>query len=140
MGFAVVADEVRNLAQRSANAARETGDLLEGSLVLVRETSNRLNDLITASAENSRGANLVKDLVAAVGVENQQESRGIQEIAQTIPQVEEATQRVAAGAEESAAASKELNSEATRLDDVAARLERIVTGGGFQTKNDYENG
>ncbi len=134
MGFAVVADEVRNLAQRSANAARETGTLLEGSLVLVRETSGRLNDLVTASAENSRGASRVQDLVNAVGVENHQESRGIQEVAQAIPQVEEATQRVAAGAEESAAASKELSSEAARLDDVAARLERIVAGSGFQLK------
>jgi methyl-accepting chemotaxis protein len=128
MGFAVVADEVRNLAQRSADAARETGALLEGSLDTVRESSARLNDLLAASAENGRSAAKVKQLVDEVGVENHKETSNIQKIAGALPIVEQATQRVAAGAEESAAASEELNSEAFSLDRVAAELELIVAG------------
>lgn len=118
MGFAVVADEVRNLAHRSAQAARETGSLIEESVKTVHESSAKLQDLIEASRVNGTHAARVKDLVDLVASATHQQSQSIREIAHTLPQLEQATHHIAGSAEEGASAAEEMTAQSEKLKEV----------------------
>jgi len=114
-GFAVVAEEVRTLAARSANAAKETADLIEGSIQKVeagtkiaQDTAEAL-DRIVGAIENV--ANLVNEIAAA----SNEQSAGIEQVNQGIMQVSEVVQNNSATSEESATASEELSSQAESL-------------------------
>jgi methyl-accepting chemotaxis protein/methyl-accepting chemotaxis protein-1 (serine sensor receptor) len=129
MGFAVVADEVRNLAQRSAQAAKDTASLIEDSILRSNEGSAKLDEVARAIRKVSESAEAVKTLVSEVSLGSQEQARGIDQIAKAITQMEQVTQQVASNAEESAAASEELNAQAETLDQVVSRLSGMVGGG-----------
>ena len=100
MGFAVVADEVRNLAQRCAQAARDTAGLIEESLAKSHDGKAKV-DLVakamgTVIGESAR----VQTLVEQVNLGSQEQSGGIEQIAKAITQMEQVTQKTAATAEE----------------------------------------
>jgi methyl-accepting chemotaxis protein len=128
-GFAVVADEVRNLAQRSAQAAKDTAVLIEESIASSNDGSTKLEDV--ASAINAITGNVVKvkTLVDEVSEAARQQTQGIDQITQAISQMEKVTQNTAASAEEGAAASEELNSQAESLNSLVETLQRVVGGG-----------
>lgn len=126
MGFAVVADEVRNLAQRSAQAAKDTAVLIEESINNSNEGSQKLDRVADVIRSITESASQVKTLVDEVKVGSEEQARGIQEIAKAISQMEQVTQNAAASAEESASASEELAAQSTALKDVMSRLERLV--------------
>lgn len=128
MGFAVVADEVRNLAHRSAQAAKDTADLIEESIAKSNEGNKKLQ-LVAGSIQQVTGsATQVKVLVDEVDVGSQEQSRGIEQIAAAVTQMETVTQRSAASAEESAAASEELAAQAQALQDIVERMRQLVGG------------
>ncbi len=128
MGFAVVADEVRNLAQRSAQAAKDTAALIEESIGKSGEGSRKL-ELVARSIQQITGsANQVKTLVDEVHVGSQEQARGIEQIGTAVGQMEQVTQRSAANAEESASASEELAGQAQSLYASVERL-RLIVGG-----------
>jgi methyl-accepting chemotaxis protein/methyl-accepting chemotaxis protein-1 (serine sensor receptor) len=108
MGFAVVADEVRNLAQRCAQAAKDTAGLIEESI-----------------AKSNDG----KTLVDEVKLGSEEQARGIEQVAKAITQMEKVTQTTAANAEESASASEELSAQSDTLRAIVARLNGMVGGG-----------
>lgn len=114
-GFAVVAEEVRNLAARSAGAAKETTNMIEGSITKVKAGTKIANDTSTALnkivIDVDKVANLVKDIATA----SNEQSQGIQQINQGIMQVSQVVQTNSATSEESAAASEELSSQAELL-------------------------
>jgi methyl-accepting chemotaxis protein/methyl-accepting chemotaxis protein-1 (serine sensor receptor) len=126
MGFAVVADEVRNLAQRSAQAAKDTAGLIEESISKSTEGRSRL-DLVAQSVRRLT-ENTVKSrqLVDAVNAGAHQQSQGIQQISQAVAEMETVTQRTAAAAEESSSTSEELNAQAEALTGVVASLRALI--------------
>ncbi len=121
-GFAVVAEEVRNLAARSAKAARETADLIEGTVAktengarLADETAKALGDIVTQTTQ-------VSDLIEAIATASSNQAQVISEINQGISHIDEVTQMNTANAEETAAAAEELSSQAVYLKQMLARF------------------
>jgi methyl-accepting chemotaxis protein len=126
MGFAVVADEVRNLAQRSAQAAKDTASLIEDSIARSRDGKARVDQVAAAIRAIAQSTQKVQILVDEVNVASQEQSRGIEHVAHAVTQMENVTQRAAASAQESAAASTELTAQASSLKDVVGRLSELV--------------
>ena len=126
MGFAVVADEVRSLAQRSAQAARDTASLIETSIARTQQGSERVQQVANAINVITTSISKVKGLVDEVSLASRQQSQGIEQVAQAIAQMEKVTQTTAATAEESAAASEELSAQAETAMDVVRQLETLV--------------
>jgi methyl-accepting chemotaxis protein len=128
MGFAVVADEVRNLAQRSAQAAKDTASLIEDSIARSGDGKAKVDHVAAAIRSIAQNSGKIHVLVDEVNVASQEQSRGIEQVAQAVTQMENLTQRAAASAQESASASTELTAQASALKDVVERLSRMVGG------------
>jgi methyl-accepting chemotaxis protein/methyl-accepting chemotaxis protein-1 (serine sensor receptor) len=129
MGFAVVADEVRNLAQRCAQAAKDTAGLIEESIAKSNDGKTKLDQVATAVRSITEVANKVKTLVDEVKLGSEEQARGIEQVAKAITQMEKVTQTTAANAEESASASEELSAQSDTLRAIVARLNGMVGGG-----------
>jgi len=129
MGFAVVADEVRHLAQRSAQAAKDTASLIEDSISKSNQGSERLREVSQVIGAITASAAKVKTLVDEVNLGSQEQARGIEEISKAVVQMNQVTQSTAGSAEESASASEELSAQAGAMGGVLERLRVIVTGG-----------
>ncbi len=112
MGFAVVADEVRNLAQRSAQAARDTASMIETSITQTQASGEQVTRVATAISSITGSVAEVKALIDQVSVASQQQAQGIDQMATALQQIEKVTQTMAATAEESAAASEQLAAQA----------------------------
>jgi methyl-accepting chemotaxis protein len=128
MGFAVVADEVRNLAQRSAQAAKDTAALIEESIVKSNDGKNKVDQVVTAIRAITEESAKVKTLVDEVNLGSQEQARGIQQISNAMSQMEQVTQQTAANAEETAAAAEQLTAQSETLKDVVERLKAMVDG------------
>lgn len=129
MGFAVVADEVRNLAQRSAQAAKDTALLIEESIAKSDGGKARVDRVAEAIREITKDASEVKTLVDEVSMGSQEQARGIEKMQQAFTEMERAGQSTAATAEESAAAAQQLTAQSQSLSDVGAQLRALVEGG-----------
>ena len=127
-GFAVVADEVRNLAQRSAQAARDTSRLIEESLVKAKEGGLKLEHVACSVNAITESVVKVKFLIAQVTSASREQSQGIEEVRRAVAQMESVTQNTAATAEQSAAASEELHAQAETSIDLVAQLEGLIRG------------
>ena len=130
MGFAVVADEVRNLAQRSAQAARDTSDLIAESIAKAHDGKSKMDLVASAIRGITEEAAKVKALVDDVNVGSQQQVRGIESIGKAISQMERVTQTAAAGAQESASTATELDAQADALKSVVSQLDSMLRGAG----------
>jgi methyl-accepting chemotaxis protein len=126
MGFAVVADEVRTLAQRSAQAAKDTAVLIEESIAKANDGNQKVSQVTSAIAQITESSVKAKGLVDEVSVASRQQSQGIEQVSQAIAQMEKVTQTNAASAEESAAVSQELSAQAEEASSVVKRLMELV--------------
>jgi methyl-accepting chemotaxis protein/methyl-accepting chemotaxis protein-1 (serine sensor receptor) len=129
MGFGVVAEEVRNLAQRCAQAAKDTSSLIDCSLEKSRESSKKLDEVAAAISAITENADQVKALVDEVTVGSRDQARGMEQITRAIAQMEDVTQKTAASAEQSAAAGQQLDSQSASLRTVVERLTDLVGSG-----------
>jgi methyl-accepting chemotaxis protein len=128
MGFAVVADEVRNLAQRSAQAAKETAAKIEGAIVKTAQgvdisgkVAQTLNEIVTKARQ-------VDELAAEVAGASREQTQGITQLNTAVSQMDKVTQSNAASAEESAAAAEELNAQAEMMKEAVNELLQVVEG------------
>jgi methyl-accepting chemotaxis protein len=129
-GFAVVADEVRNLAIRSADAAKNTADLIAATISninsgseMVHSTSENFHNVATNSAK-------VAQLVSEVAEASKEQSQGINQITTAMTQMDKVTQSNAASAEESASAAGQLTIQAENLMHAVDDMSFIVHGAG----------
>jgi methyl-accepting chemotaxis protein len=134
-GFAVVAEEVRNLATRSAEAARNTGTIIQESATKANQGVAAAKEVIELLAKLRKAAEEVNTLVRAVSTTNQQQQDGIAQIQVQAREMNNTVQGSAAGAEETAAASEELSAQAHGLTEVVRRLTALVTGRGARHRN-----
>jgi len=127
-GFAVVAEEVRSLAQRSAQAAKDTAVIIESNIsmsengvVLAKEVYKSIGDIDTQSLK-------VSELLDEISVATDEQSQGVHQINQAISQMEIVLASNAQTAEESAAASKALYGQTLNMNEIIARLNSVVNG------------
>ncbi|MBI5382048.1 MAG: MCP four helix bundle domain-containing protein [Opitutae bacterium] len=127
-GFAVVADEVRSLAQRSAQAAKETARLIEDSNQRIHESSMLNQQVVEALDENAKIAQKVGKFIAEMSAASREQAQGISQVNTAIVEMDKVTQSNAASAEESASAAEELNAQAVTMRESSQKLMALVTG------------
>jgi sensor domain CHASE-containing protein len=128
MGFAVVADEVRNLAQRSAQAAKDTAGLIEDSVQRANDGEAKVGRMSSSMALITDSATSVARLVSEIRQAAEQQAAGAAQVAQAITSMESVTQTTAATAEETAASSEEMNAQAEASLAAVADLEALIGG------------
>ncbi|KER83324.1 methyl-accepting chemotaxis protein [Xanthomonas arboricola] len=119
-GFAVVASEVRTLAQRSSAAAREIKGLIDDSVQRVSEGSVLVHSAGKTMGEIVSSVQRVTDIMGEISAASQEQSSGIEQVNQTVTQMDETTQQNAALVEEATAAARALEDQATQLTDAVA--------------------
>jgi methyl-accepting chemotaxis protein len=127
-GCAVVAEEVRNLAQRSAEAAKDTAVLIDDSLAKSNAGNLKLEQVVVVFQGISESAAKVKVLIDEVNLGSQEQRQGLEQVLDAIRQMEQVTQANAASSEESAATSEELAAQAQSMNDISRRLQKVVEG------------
>jgi len=114
-GFAVVAEEVRNLAARSAKAAAETAELIEGSVGKTRRGTELAEQTAASLKEIVSSVQQVGSLLENIATASREQAMGISQTHDALNQVDLVTQSNTANAEESAAAAEELSSQAEQM-------------------------
>jgi len=114
-GFAVVAEEVRNLAARSANAAKETTTMIEGSIEKVEGGTKIANETAEALEKIVTGVSQASEIVGDIATASNEQALGVEQINQGLTQISDVVQTTSATAEETAAASEELSGQADML-------------------------
>ena len=127
-GFAVVADEVRNLAQRCAQAARETTTLIEDSVNKAREGAGIAGEVGEALGAIVKDVTKVTDLINGIAQASEEQAQGVDQVNTAVSQVDKVTQQNASGADESASAAVELAGQATSVKEMIERLSALVNG------------
>lgn len=126
LGFAVVAEEVRNLAQRCSQAAKDTADLIEESIVRSNEGSSNLDHVAAAITGITEATKKIKTLVDEVNMASQEQAKGIEHVSQSVNQMSHVTQQSANNAEKSAVAGKQMASQADVMNSMVLELRGMV--------------
>lgn len=121
-GFAVVAEEVRNLAQRSAEAAKNTANMIEDSVKNADEGVTIVSDVAKSFEAITDSNAKVDNLIAEIADASKEQSQGIDQINSAVAQMDKVTQQNAANSEESASAAEELSSQAEELQNMVSQF------------------
>jgi methyl-accepting chemotaxis protein len=125
-GFAVVADEVRNLAMRAAEAAKNTADLIDGTVKRVREGAEVVGKTSSEFAQVTGSIAKAGELVGEITAASNEQAQGIEQINRAAGQMDKVVQQNAANAEESASAAEEMNAQAEHMKAFVDELASIV--------------
>ncbi len=128
MGFAVVAEEVRNLAQRSAQAAKDTTEIIESNIELSAKGVSVAEKVRQALQEIVSQSKKVNELMDEISAASQEQAQGIEEVNKSIAQVSVIIQQNAGTAEESAASAEELNAQSENMKQIVLELSELVNG------------
>lgn len=129
LGFAVVAEEVRNLAQRSAQAARDTAALIEESIAKSSQGSQKLQQVAASIDQITGSAGQVKTLLDEVDAGSREEARGIEQIVTAVGSMEQATQESAAEAGRGARETEAMAAQVRNLRRVLHQMRNLLSGG-----------
>jgi chromosome segregation ATPase len=127
-GFAVVAEEVRNLAKRSAEAAKVTTELIEGTSDKVAGGKQFVKRTTMAFAAVAESSEKVSSIVAEITAASEEQSKGISEVNAAVIEIDNTVQNIAATAEESASAAREMEGQSGMLNQIVRDLVSLVTG------------
>ena len=136
-GFAVVADEVRSLAGKSAEASKNTQELIKNSIYAVENGSALAADTAKVLEETAEGANEVVASIKRIATASAEQAQSADQIALGLEQVSSVVQTNSATAEESAAASEELSSQASMLKTLVGRFKIANAANAGMASTDY---
>jgi methyl-accepting chemotaxis protein len=127
-GFAVVAEQVKSLAQKSADAAKETADLIERAIDSVSQGESLGQAVMDAQLGVAEKAQKVGVLLDEVNRASKEQLKGASQITQGVSQINSVVQETASSSEENAAAGEELQAQAESLSQNVGRLDYLVRG------------
>jgi methyl-accepting chemotaxis protein len=127
-GFAVVADEVRNLAMRAAEAARNTGALIDATIKTVRDGHELTLVTQKAFKENIEISAKISSFVKEIALASEEQSRGISQVNIATTEMDKVTQQTAANAQECASAAERLREQDECLREYVDQVKKLVYG------------
>ena len=130
-GFAVVADQVKSLAQKSADAAKETAGLIETAISSVKTGKEMGINVQKNAAESAEMMSKAKTIMDEIHKASQEQLKGANQVTKAVSQINNVVQQTASTSEETAAAGEELLSQAELLNEAVERLNGIVKGLSF---------
>lgn len=127
-GFAVVAEEVRSLAARSANAAKETSEMIEHSIKTADRGALLVKKTDEALVEIQRGTVKVSDIISEINTLSNEQAQGISQVNDGLSQIDRVTQTNTSSAEQTASAAEELSSQAEKLSELVNNFTLVNSG------------
>lgn len=125
LGFAVVAEEVRNLAQRSAEAAKNTAEIIEQSIDQVKKGNDITTETNKAFEEILEKVKKTGDITGEIAMASKEQAVGVNQITEAMDQVDQVTQTMASNSEESAASSEEMSAQAIQMKSAIGQVANI---------------
>jgi len=124
--FAVVAQEVRDLAKRSANASKETAEIIEHNITLTDSSRTGAEKVGTIAGSNAKNISDLAKLINEINAASEEQANGIKQINIAMSQTEKVTQENAAVAEQNAATSSSMQDEITNLEEAVEIAESLA--------------
>ncbi len=137
-GFAVVADEVKNLAMRSAEAAKNTSGLIEGTVSKIQAGSELVARTNSAFSEVTGISAKVGDLVGEIAAASEEQARGIEQVNNVMTEMDKIIQANAANAEETSSASEQMQTQAREMKNYVMSLSDMMTS--TETGDSFSSG
>ena len=138
-GFAVVADEVRNLALRAAEAAKNTSNLIEGTVKKIKEGADLVDETSSGFSQVASTASKMSKLISEISAASAEQAQGIEQVNKAVSEMDKVVQQNASSAEESASASEEMNAQAESMKSFVGQLVAVVDGTGRAAERGTKN-
>lgn len=125
-GFAIVAEEVRNLAMRAAEAAKDTANLIEGTVKLVKQGTELVGKTDREFREVAASVGKSSELVGEISEASQEQAHGIEQVNKAVTEMDKVVQQNPGNAEETASSSEEMSTQAEKMKEFVGDLVRLV--------------